>query len=123
MHGRLKVKTTAQQEAERQEKRNEKLKTYQYAMSNIFENRESWKNSDAGETPKEAWKITAGVLMANPDISTLWAIRKENIEKEILILDDEPEEHDKILTKELELTIQCLKENPKSYGNFDLLYF
>merc|ERR1712038_906838 len=54
--------------------------------------------------------------MANPDISTLWAIRKKNIEKEILILDDQPEEHDKILTKGLELTIQCLKENPKSYG-------
>ena len=58
--------------------------------------------------------------MANPDISTLWAVRKENIEKEVLILDEKPEEHDKILTKELELTIQCLKENPKSYGNFDL---
>ena len=123
MHGRLKVKSTEQQKAERQAKRDEKLKTYQYAMGKIFENRESWKNSGAGETPKDAWKITAGVLMANPDISTLWAVRKENIEKEILILDDQPEEHDKILTKELELTIQCLKENPKSYGNFDLLYF
>ena len=120
MHGRLKVKSTEQQKAERQAKRDEKLKTYQYAMGKIFENRESWKNSDAGETPKDAWKITAGVLMANPDISTLWAVRKENIEKEVLILEENPEEHDKILTKELDLTIQCLKENPKSYGNFDL---
>ena len=120
MNGRLKVKSTEQQKAERQAKRDEKLKTYQYAMGKIFENRESWKNSDAGETPKDAWKITAGVLMANPDISTLWAVRKENIEKEVLILEENPEEHDKILTKELDLTIQCLKENPKSYGNFDL---
>ena len=120
MHGRLKVKSTEQQKAERQAKRDEKLKTYQYAMGKIFENRESWKNSDAGETPKDAWKITAGVLMANPDISTLWAVRKENIEKEVLILEENPEERDKILTKELDLTIQCLKENPKSYGNFDL---
>ena len=120
MHGRLKVKSTEQQKAERQAKRDEKLKTYQYAMGKIFENRESWKNSDAGKTPIDAWKITAGVLMANPDISTLWAVRKENIEKEVLILEEKPEEHDKILTKELDLTIQCLKENPKSYGNFDL---
>ena len=120
MHGRLKVKSTEQQKAERQAKRDEKLKTYQYAMGKIFENRESWKNSDAGKTPKDAWKITGGVLMANPDISTLWAVRKENIEKEVLILEENPEEHDKILTKELDLTIQCLKENPKSYGNFDL---
>ena len=89
-------------------------------MGKIFENRESWKNSAAGKTPIDAWKITAGVLMANPDISTLWAVRKENIEKEVLILEEKPEEHDKILTKELDLTIQCLKENPKSYGNFDL---
>ena len=125
MHGRLKVKSTEQQKAERQAKRDEKLKTYQYAMGKIFENRESWKNSDAGETPKDTtaickWKITAGVLMANPDISTLWAVRKENIEKEVLILDEKPDEHDKIMNKELDLTIQCLKENPKSYGNFDL---
>lgn len=116
MHGRLKVKSTEQQKAERQAKRDEKLKTYQYAMGKIFENRESWKNSAAGKTPIDAWKITAGVLMANPDISTLWAVRKENIEKEVLILEEKPEEHDKILTKELDLTIQCLKENPKSYG-------
>lgn len=116
MHGRLKVKSTEQQKAEEEAKRDDKLKTYQYAMGKILENRETWKNSAAGETPNEAWKMTAGVLMANPDISTLWAIRKENIEKEVLILDDKPEEHDTILTKELDLTYHCLMKNPKSYG-------
>ena len=116
MHGRLKVKSTEQQKAEEEAKRDDKLKTYQYAMGKILENRETWKNSAAGETPNEAWKMTAGVLMANPDIYTLWAIRKENIEKEVLILDDKPEEHDTILTKELDLTYHCLMKNPKSYG-------
>ena len=85
MHGRLKVKTTAQQEAERKAHREEKLKTYQTAMAAIFANREALKNASSSDEISEEdtikiqqalMKMTAGVLMANPDISTLWNIKK-----------------------------------------------
>ena len=46
MHGRLKIKTTAQQEAERKAHREEKLKTYEGAMKAIFMTRKSLKNID-----------------------------------------------------------------------------
>ena len=125
MHGRLKVKTTAQQEAERKAHREEKLKTYQKAMSAIFANREALKNASSSDEISEEDKIkiqqalmkmTAGVLMANPDISTLWNIRKEVLGIGLTILDSNPMEHDLVLKKELELTFQCLQNNPKSYG-------
>ena len=41
MHGRLKVKTTAQQEAEKKAQRQEKLEAYQKAMKVIFDLRKS----------------------------------------------------------------------------------
>ena len=125
MHGRLKVKTTAQQEAERKAHREEKLKTYQTAMSAIFANREALKNASSSDEISEEdtikiqqalMKMTAGVLMANPDISTLWNIRKEVLGKALITLDSTPVEHDLVLKKELDLTFQCLQNNPKSYG-------
>ena len=41
MHGRLKVKTTAQQDAEKKQQRNEKLEAYEKAMQVIFATRKS----------------------------------------------------------------------------------
>ena len=76
MHGRLKVKTTAQQEAEKKAQRIEKMKTYQGAMSAILNRRRG---------PEETWKdpltlkMAGGILMANPDITTMWNIRKETL--------------------------------------------
>ena len=43
MHGRLKVKTTAQQESEKKQQRKEKLEAYEKAMQLIFANRKSLK--------------------------------------------------------------------------------
>merc|ERR1719189_3357299 len=57
--------------------------------------------------------MTSGVLLANPDITTLWNIRKEMLET---ILNPDNESNDTTLKKELELTVQCLQNNPKSYG-------
>ncbi len=130
MHGRLKVKTTAQQEAERKAQREEKLKTYQGAMGAIFKNREMIRqiklNKDKEESDddvaevatvvKMQLKMTAGVLLANPDISTLWNIRKELLSAFILPSTKDEQDHDKALKQELDLTVQCLQVNPKSYG-------
>ena len=48
MHGRLKVKTTAQQEAEKKKHRQEKLETYENAMKAILDTR---KFLEAGNSP------------------------------------------------------------------------
>ena len=118
MHGRLKIKTTAQQEAERKAQRQEKLQTYQKAIEAIFANRKAIK-ADANPEQKDIliktqMKLTSGVLMANPDISTLWNIRKQILNDILTVQDNEEEAHDIILRKELDLTVQCLQNNPKS---------
>lgn len=75
MHGRLKVKTTAQQEAEKKANRQRKVKEYKHAMEAVAQARKQ------GHL-EEAMKVSAAILMANPDISTMWNIRKEVILKQ-----------------------------------------
>jgi geranylgeranyl transferase type-2 subunit alpha len=69
MHGRLKVKTSEQQAAEKRAVRNEKMKIYRGAMSALLTHR---LQHNEGQL-----KMTSGLLQANPDITTLWNIRKE----------------------------------------------
>jgi len=146
MHGRLKIKTTAQQEAEKKKERAAKLAGYRKAMGAILSRRKE------GARDEKQLKLSAGVLMANPDIHTLWNIRRECVESIICEHEKrmetdksqgeqaesegdppksdesnteetggkEPEEvarvSDSIWLKEVELTGQCLLTNPKSYG-------
>jgi len=107
MHGRLKVKTTAQQEAEKQVERKAKLGAYRQAMTAILSRR--------GEGKKDAQQLmmTSQVLQANPDIHTLWNIRREVV---LAMVEESPSDQDKLWSKEVELTQQCLMSNPKSYG-------
>ena len=69
MHGRLKVKTSAQQEAEKKAARTQKMRVYQGAMNAVLTHR---LQHNEGQL-----KMTSGLLQANPDITTLWNIRKE----------------------------------------------
>ena len=71
MHGRLKVKSSAQQETEKKAERKAKVVQYQAAMKAIFDRREK------GERDEKLLGMTTGVLVGNPDITTLWNIRKE----------------------------------------------
>jgi len=120
MHGRVKVKTTEQQEREKKVERDAKLKAYRKAMSTILARRSE------GIKDELQLSISAQVLQSNPDISTLWNIRKEVllylIKPEVTDSGDSSEEQqidqDALLRKELELTQQCLMANPKSYGTW-----
>ncbi|XP_013188883.2 geranylgeranyl transferase type-2 subunit alpha [Amyelois transitella] len=108
MHGRVKVRTTEEEKARKEKERQEKLKLFKHAMHKIQIKRKS------GELDKELLEITGKVLTSNPDIYTLW-----NIRREILIgfsKTVEPEEDmSKLYDDELYLTEHCLKINPKSY--------
>jgi len=107
MHGRLKVKTTAQQEREKAVERAGKLQHYRKAMSAVLTRRA------AGCRDGEQLKLTAALLLANPDIGTLWNVRREVV---TFMSEAEPDQADAVWAREVELTQQALTANPKSYG-------
>lgn len=82
---------------------------YRGAMSKIFEKRAS------NEFDSEMMSLTASVLQRNPDISTLWNIRREYFLK---LKEENSEDLQILLDKELSLTEACLYANPKSYCIF-----
>merc|ERR1712024_3798 len=89
-------------------------------MQLIFANRKSLKVENSPKRINMQLRATNGVLLANPDITTLWNIRKEMLEIIISFFENfarsNNSDHDANLKKELELTFQCLQNNPKSYG-------
>lgn len=99
---------TTEEEAEK--RRNEqaiKVKAYRAAMAKIVEKRA------AEQYDTELLQLTAGVLIRNPDVFTLWNVRREYLLK---LKSEKPEEVQEIFTKDLQLTEQCLQVNPKSYS-------
>ncbi|CAG9768960.1 unnamed protein product [Ceutorhynchus assimilis] len=121
MHGRLKVKTTEEQKAEKQKEQQKKLQLYRAGMKKIL----STRASDLYDP--ESFGISTQLLCVNPDIYTLW-----NYRKEVLLIEKEESSKDEIegdnklaafLDKEISLTEQCLIANPKSYGSWHHRYW
>jgi len=124
MHGRVKVKSTAQQQEEKRIEREGKLKSYRKAMAAILARRAE------GARDAQQLALTAGVLQANADIGTLWNIRREvvlvlakpledGVEEDIVdeaVREANKVERDAIFRKEVDLTQTCLTTSPKSYG-------
>uniref|UniRef100_A0A1L8DUF8 Geranylgeranyl transferase type-2 subunit alpha n=1 Tax=Nyssomyia neivai TaxID=330878 RepID=A0A1L8DUF8_9DIPT len=108
MHGRLKVRTTEEEAARKKVEQDEKVKLYKAAMQQIQAKRE------AREFDRDLLDLTRKLLSSNPDIYTLWNIRREciNALRETLQEDELKELH----TGDLHFTEQCLQVNPKSYG-------
>lgn len=75
-------------------------------MAKIFKKREMH------ELDMELYELTSKILSSNPDISTLWNIRRECI----LQLVPKKKENRTLYEKDLSFTEQCLRVNPKSYG-------
>ena len=73
MHGRIKVKTTAQQDAEKRAERTKKVAQYRAAMKEFLRRR------GEGLRGADLLPLIAGVLLANPDLTVLWNMRKEMI--------------------------------------------
>jgi len=95
MHGRVRVKTTEEKEAQQKAAKAEKLKSFQTAVGLLTSNQ----NLPADKL----LHISSRLLSVQPDLSLAWSTRKSN--KDSLNLE-----------QELFLTYQCLQENPKSYG-------
>ncbi|XP_052836033.1 geranylgeranyl transferase type-2 subunit alpha [Drosophila gunungcola] len=139
MHGRVKVRTTEEERERKKKEQALKVRAYRAAMGRIQKKRE------AGELDNELLTLTVQILQRNPDVSTLWNIRRECVLEKLSKLRDEQERslqeegenaiqeellkdspkvqeslaEDKahsIFICELDLTEQCLMVNPKSYN-------
>ncbi|XP_070574046.1 geranylgeranyl transferase type-2 subunit alpha-like [Ptychodera flava] len=108
MHGRIKVKTTAEQQEAKRKEREKKLQLFNGATHKAFKKRTN------EEYDNEALEITGQLLTANSDFTTMWNYRKEVLlhYKE----EKKPEEMEAIFKKELSFLESCLRQNPKSYG-------
>lgn len=123
MHGRLKVRTTEEERERKKKEQALKVKAYKAAMSKIMSKRKSLEYDD------EMIMYTTPILQRNPDVSTLWNIRRECILAKVKKLKEEEKTVDedgeklnreeaiqKVFETEIYLTEQCLQVNPKSYN-------
>ncbi|XP_058805294.1 geranylgeranyl transferase type-2 subunit alpha isoform X2 [Phymastichus coffea] len=105
MHGRVKVRTTEEQEKIKQLERQKKLSEFKRGMQLVVQKRKNQEWND------ELLLVTEKILVRNPDIYTLW-----NVRREIFFYNNwTNEEHLQKFEQELTLTELCLRENPKSY--------
>uniref|UniRef100_A0A0K0F8V0 Geranylgeranyl transferase type-2 subunit alpha n=1 Tax=Strongyloides venezuelensis TaxID=75913 RepID=A0A0K0F8V0_STRVS len=64
---------------------------------------------------EELMNLSAQILEKNPDVYTLWNVRKKYIEK-VINENEDTTENDAILDGELTLAMTSLTKNPKSYS-------
>ncbi|KAJ8679431.1 hypothetical protein QAD02_015218 [Eretmocerus hayati] len=105
MHGRVKVRTSAEQERIREAEKRKKALAFKKGVELIFEKRKN------GDLDDEILVMTEKLLAQLPDVYTLWNIRREALLNNNWSDDERVEK----LEKELPLTETCLRENPKSY--------
>lgn len=124
MHGRLKVRTTEEEKERKKKEQALKVKAYKAAMTKIISKRQNLEYDD------EMLSYTTPILQRNPDVSTLWNIRRECILSKVKKLKEEETECteenvekvnkeddiQKVFETEIGLTEQCLLVNPKSYN-------
>lgn len=112
MHGRLKVKTSKEQEEERKIKEREKAYHFENLKNRLFDLRP---RIGTPENHDEIMKLTTELLLINPDFYTVWNIRREVLLADI-DADSNPVEANQIWEKELSFTLDCLAKNQKSYS-------
>ncbi|XP_015517321.2 geranylgeranyl transferase type-2 subunit alpha isoform X1 [Neodiprion lecontei] len=106
MHGRVKVRTTAEQEELKKIERAKKVVQYRAGIDLIFKKRKE------GIWDDEIFLMSEQMVLKNPDIYTLWNVRREAFGGIKWSQEDYVEQ----LKKELILTEHCLRANPKSYS-------
>jgi geranylgeranyl transferase type-2 subunit alpha len=110
MHGRLKVRTTQEQEDLKKKEREKKLEIYKHYMTKCIT------RIERSEFKEDGLALTENLLCVNPDLLSLWNLRRS------IILALEKEKTQEILGKyyqnEISLSEQALKKNPKSYGSW-----
>lgn len=106
MHGRLKVRTSAEEAIRKKKEQDLKAKAYRNGMDKIMAMR------NANSLDQNLLELTGKILSVNPDLSTLWNIRRECILK--MTSTEEPDVA--LFDRDLNFTESCLMVQPKSYG-------
>ncbi|XP_017476889.1 PREDICTED: geranylgeranyl transferase type-2 subunit alpha isoform X2 [Rhagoletis zephyria] len=107
MHGRLKVRTTEEERERKKKEQALKVKAYNSTMSKIQDKRRRKELDD------EMLQLTSQILLRNPDVTTLWNIRRECVEKKTNL-----DQKNGVYDAELNFSEQCLLVNPKSYNGW-----
>ncbi|CAI2172698.1 17895_t:CDS:10 [Funneliformis geosporum] len=112
MHGRRRVKPSAEVEKLRKEKEATKIKEYNNLVTSCFEKR------DKNEFDNDAFTITTKILSQNPDFYTIWNFRRSVLLYGILKECSE-KDNQQTLSTELGFLQELFKLNPKSYWIFN----
>ncbi|XP_039443904.1 geranylgeranyl transferase type-2 subunit alpha isoform X2 [Culex pipiens pallens] len=107
MHGRLKVRTSAEEAARKQKERNAKAAAFRAGMERILAKKER------AELDEELMLLTGKILSANPDVAMLWNLRRQCLQT--FAKADEETGGQSLFDKDLSFTEMCLQVNPKSY--------
>lgn len=107
MHGRLKVRTSAEEAARKQKERTAKAAAFRAGMERILAKKEQ------AQLDEELMLLTGKILAANPDVATLWNLRRQCLQ--LFAKADEETRGQLLFDKDLSFTETCLQVNPKSY--------
>lgn len=107
MHGRLKVRTSAEEAIRKKKEQDLKAKAYRNGMDKILAMRA------ADLLDQNLLDLSAKILSVNPDLSSLWNIRRECILK---MTQSAGEPDPALFDRDLGFTETCLQVQPKSYG-------
>lgn len=106
MHGRVKVRTSAEEAIRKKKEDDLKAKAYRNGMDKILAMR------SGSKLDQNLLDLSAKILSVNPDLTTLWNIRRECILK--MSAGVEPDMS--LFDRDLGFTESCLQIQPKSYG-------
>lgn len=110
MHGRLRIKTSKEQEEEQKIRERERAYHFRDLTQRLFQLRPTLHTTDSLD---EIFKLTNELLLMSPDFYTVWNIRKETL---MIHVDKNKDKSESIWKDELSFTIECLKKNEKSYS-------
>lgn len=105
MHGRLKVRSSAEEAVRKRKEQEQKAQKFRSGMGRILLKKVS------DELDEEMMELTGRILFANPDIATLWNLRRRCIQK----FTETDKDNQALFDKDLNFTEMCLQVNPKSY--------
>jgi len=124
MHGRVKVKTSAQKAAEKEAERARKLEEFQKIKKKLYEPSESkiptfkalLESTDSFIPPMSDYLAQSSTLAYYmKDWPILWQLRLTALER---MTSSSQEKTLETLENELELTLNCLVNSPKSYSTW-----
>ncbi|CAG0918047.1 unnamed protein product [Notodromas monacha] len=107
MHGRVKVKTTAEKDAERKRAKAAKVERLKIVGSEVS------LRFPIGQYEDSFMQLTSELLMENPDHVTIWNMRRKAV---LHLLPLNPDDVSDIWRKESKLSEDCIMRQPKSYS-------